>query len=141
MAIPLTVEPARAAAALSDGEQLLIVELPEGDPELLALVREPEDSLAGSMLAAGAGRQGKRTEYRCAACGYGIVVYGHAPSCPMCREACWEHVDWRPFSQLLDFAPFGTGSQRRRFHAPSSPRAEEPIRYLRPSQTGASLEQ
>jgi hypothetical protein len=97
VAIPLTSESAPAAAALSDGEQLLTVALPDGDPELVALVRAAEDSaLAG-------GRQGKRAEYRCAACGYGIVVYGRAPSCPMCRQARWEHLEWRPFSQLLEF--------------------------------------
>ena len=140
MAIPLTSE--FAAAALVDGDRLPSVELRKGDPALVALVRAAEGcEVEGGLVAAGRGRKGKRDEYRCAGCGYGIVVYGQAPNCPMCREACWEHVDWRPFSQLLDFAPFGTGSQRRRFHAPSSPRAEEPIRYLRPSQTGASLEQ
>ena len=143
MAIPLTAEPAPAAAALSDGEQLLIVELPEGDPELVALVREAEESaLEGGMLAAGGARKGKRTEYRCAACGYGIVVYGHAPSCPMCRQARWEHLEWRPFPQLLDdvVLPFGARSQRRRLHAPSSPTAEESIRSLRPGQAGAAPE-
>ena len=112
-----------------------IVELPESDPKLVALVREAGDSEVA------AGRKGKRTEYRCAACGYGIVVYGHAPSCPMCREARWEHLEWRPFSQLLDnvVLPFGARSQRRRLRAPSPRRAEEPIRYLRPpSERGRS---
>jgi hypothetical protein len=94
------------------------------------------------MVAAGPGRTGKRAEYRCAACGYGIVVYGQSLSCPMCREARWEHVEWRPFSQLLDGVALlsGTRSQRRRLHAPSSPTAEESIRYLRPGQAGAALE-
>jgi len=78
---------------------MLIVELRESDPELVALVREAEDS----EVAAGGGRKGKRAEYYCAGCGYGIVVYGQPPSCPMCREPRWEHVEWRPFSQLLDF--------------------------------------
>ena len=55
------------------------------------------------MVAAGRGRKGKRAEYRCASCGYGIVVYGHAASCPMCSGARWEHLEWRPFSQLLNF--------------------------------------
>jgi hypothetical protein len=67
--------------------------------KLVALVREAEDS----EIAAGGGRKGKRAEYYCAACGYGIVVYGQPASCPMCREPRWEHVEWRPFSQLLDF--------------------------------------
>jgi len=49
----------------------------------------------------------------------------------MCSEARWEHVEWRPFSQLLDdlALPFGIQSQRRRLYAPSSPTAEKPIRY------------
>ncbi len=98
MAIPRTSESACPPAALIDGEQISIVELRERDPKLVALVREAKDS----ELAAGGGRKGKRAEYQCAACGYGIVVYGQPPSCPMCREACWEHVEWRPFSQLPD---------------------------------------
>jgi shikimate kinase len=53
-----------------------IVELAEGRPGRVALVRETEDSdVKPGMVAAGGGRKGKRTEYRCAACGYGIVVY------------------------------------------------------------------
>ena len=73
--------------------------------------------------------------------GYGIVVYEQSPSCPMCRETRREQVEWRPFS-LLDRVAllFGTRSQRRRLHAPSSPTAEESIRYLRPGQAAASLE-
>jgi hypothetical protein len=97
VAIPLTCESARPPTALIDGDQISIVELRERDPELVALVREAEDS----EVAAGGGRRGKRAEYQCAACGYGIVVYGQPPSCPMCGEARWEHVEWRPFSQLL----------------------------------------
>ena len=101
MAIRLTSESAPAPAALSDRDQMLIVELRESDPELVALVREAE--VEGGMVAARRGRKGKRAEYRCAGCGYGIIVYGQPPSCPMCREPRWEHVEWRPFSQLLDF--------------------------------------
>jgi hypothetical protein len=97
VAIPLTSVP--APAALSDGDQMLIVEPCEGDPELVALGREAEDSeVEGGMVAVGGGRKGKRAEYRCTVCGYGVVVYGQAPSCPMCGEARWEHVEWRPFS-------------------------------------------
>jgi hypothetical protein len=113
-----------------------IVEVRESDPKLVALVREVE----GFEVAAG--RKGKRAEYRCAACGYGIVVYGGPPGCPMCSEGRWEHVEWRPFSQLLDdlALPVGTESQPRPLHAPSSPPAPEPIRSLRPGQAGAALE-
>jgi rubrerythrin len=82
---------------------MLIVDLRESDPELRALMREAEDSeLEGGMVAAGRSTKGKRAEYRCAGCGYGIIVYGQPPSCPLCREPRWEHVEWRPFSQLLD---------------------------------------
>ena len=117
MAIPLISESAPAAAALIDGDQMSIVELPESDPKLVALVREAGDSEVA------AGRKGKRTEYRCVACGYGIVVRGQPLGCPMCSEARWEHVEWRPFSQSLDglTLPF-----RRRLDAASSPTAEEP---------------
>jgi hypothetical protein len=110
VAIPLTS--GSAPRCLIDGDQMLIVEPREGDPELVA-------------LAAGRGRKGKRAEYRCTACGYGIVVYERPPSCLMCGEARWEHVEWRPFSQLLDdlALPVGTRSQRR-LHAPFSPTAE-----------------
>lgn len=94
MTIPLTAEPARAPAPLGAGDQMLSVEL-----------RESEDSAVAGGPAAGEGRKGKRDEYRCAGCHYGIVVYGPTPSCPMCGETRWQHVAWRPFSQLLDF-PF-----------------------------------
>jgi hypothetical protein len=88
VAIAPTSESAAAPAALIDGEQISIVELCESDPKLVALVPEAGDS---------AGRKGKRAEYRCAACGYGIVVYGRPPEgCPMCSEGRWEHVEWRP---------------------------------------------
>jgi hypothetical protein len=140
VAIPLTSESAPAPAALSDGDQLLIAELRESDPKPVALVREAEDSeVEGGLVVAGRGRRGKRAEYRCAGCGYGVVVYGQPASCPMCREPRWEHVESRPFSQVLDFplaaAASGVASMRLR-----SPTAEEPIRYLRQGQAGASLE-
>ena len=86
MAIPI-YEP--APVALIDGDRILSVEL-----------REAEDAaVEGGMVVAGGGRKGKRAEYRCAACGYGIVVYGHAPSCPMSDEpalAMGGHADAHP---------------------------------------------
>lgn len=126
MAIPLTSGSAPAPAALIDLDRMLIVAPREGDPELVALRREAEDSeVEGGMVTAGPGRKGKRAEYRCTVCGYGIVIYEQSPSCPMCRETRWEHVEWRPFSLLDGVALLsGTRSQRRRRHAPSSPTAE-----------------
>jgi RNA polymerase primary sigma factor len=99
---------------------MLIVEPCEGDPKLAALVCEADDSeVKRGMAVAGGGRKGKRAEYRCAACGCGIVVYEQPPSCLMCSEARWEHVEWRPFSLLVDLAlPVGTRSP-----AKSPPRA------------------
>jgi len=115
-----------------------IVELRESDPKLVALLPEAEDSEVA------AGRKGKRAEYYCTACGYGIVVSGGPPGCPMCSEGRWEHVVWRPSSQqLAELAlplALGTQSQRPRLQAPSSATAEEPLHYLRPDQAGASLE-
>jgi rubrerythrin len=90
VAIPLTAESAPAAAALIDGDQMLIAELREAGEDT-----EVEEG----MVAAEGGRKGKRAEYRCAACGYGIVVYAQPPGCPICSETRWEHVEWRPFSQ------------------------------------------
>jgi hypothetical protein len=58
--------------------------------------------LEGGMVAAGQGGKSKPAEYRCATCGYGIIVYGQPPTCPMCRESSWRHAEGRHFSQLLD---------------------------------------
>jgi len=136
VAIPLTSESARPPAALIDSDHMSIVEVRESDSKLVALVREVE----GFEVAAG--RKGKRAEYYCAACGYSIVLYERPPGCPMCSEARWEHVEWRPSSQLLDdlALPFGTRCQRRPLQAPSSPPAQAPIHSLRPGQAGAALE-
>jgi hypothetical protein len=126
VAIPLRSESAPAPAALGDRDQLPSVELYKRDLELYKR----------------GGGKGKRVEYRCAGCGYGIVVCGQAPSCPMCSGARWQHVEWRPFSQPRDglALPFLTRSRRGRLQAPSSPTVEEPIRSLRLGQAGASLE-
>ena len=124
-------ESAPTPAALIDGGQMLVVELREVG----------EAAVEGGVVAVGRGRRGKRAEYRCTACGYGIVVYGQAPSCPMCSEARWEHVEWRPFSQPLDDVALPSGSRCQRRHlGVSSPTAGGSIRYLRPGRAGASLE-
>jgi hypothetical protein len=116
------------------------VELRESDPTLVALVRAAEDlAVEGGLVVAGRGRRGKRAEYRCASCGYGIIVYGQPPSCPMCREPRWEHVESRPFSQLLDFPLAPAASDVNSARLPS-PTAEEPIRYFPAGQAAASLE-
>ena len=94
VAIPLTIGSVYPhPLPLSDGDQTLSVELREG---------------RGRRGAARHGRgparrEGQRAEYRCVGCGYGLVVHGQPPSCPMCRQARWENAEWRPFSQLPDF--------------------------------------
>jgi hypothetical protein len=98
VAIPLTSECARPpAAALIEGDQISIVEPRERDPELAALVREAKDSEI-----AGGGRKGKRAEYHCAACGYGIVVYGQPPSCRCVARHAGSMLSGGPSPSLLD---------------------------------------
>lgn len=43
----------------------------------------------GYVELAGAG-EAVNGEYHCADCGYGVVVFGLLPECPMCRSAVWE---------------------------------------------------
>jgi rubrerythrin len=47
------------------------------------------DELAGVcvFLAAGWRADG---EFRCAECGYGVIVRSELPQCPMCRGLVWE---------------------------------------------------
>ena len=113
MAIPPTSGPVYPhPLPLSDGDQTLSVELRETD----------DAAIEGGMVAAGRGRKGKRAEYRCVACGYAVVVHGQPPSCPMCRQARWEHAEWRPFSQLLDFpmAPAALDVASTRLSSPTA---------------------
>jgi hypothetical protein len=42
-----------------------------------------------------------RIDLSCAACGYGVAAGVVPVSCPMCREAVWEPVPWRPFSSSV----------------------------------------
>ena len=38
-------------------------------------------------------------EFRCAECGYGVVVSNVLPSCPMCHGDSWHPAPWRPFTR------------------------------------------
>ena len=61
------------------------------------------DAPAGSTPAAGvpvlvaAGRQAEG-EFRCAECGYGVIVRTELPQCPMCRGRVWEGHPDNPFA-------------------------------------------
>ncbi len=37
--------------------------------------------------------------FRCSDCGYGVVVTGALPLCPMCGGAVWEEAPWSPFGR------------------------------------------
>ena len=37
--------------------------------------------------------------FRCVDCGYGVVVTGALPPCPMCGGAAWAVVPWSPFGR------------------------------------------
>jgi len=45
----------------------------------------------------------ERFEYRCGACGYGIVVRDLPDACPMCHAAAWEPSEWRLFGGTSRF--------------------------------------
>lgn len=60
--------------------------------------RRAEDATRGVegdpvFLAAGSAARG---DYRCAECGYGIIVRAVLPECPMCRGAEWERPSTSP---------------------------------------------
>jgi rubredoxin len=38
-------------------------------------------------------------EFRCAECGYGVIVHRGLPPCPMCGGENWQHAPWDPFSR------------------------------------------
>jgi hypothetical protein len=52
---------------------------------------------SGEPVFAAAGREANG-EYRCAACGYGVIVRSVLPACPMCRGLVWEEPSGSPFS-------------------------------------------
>jgi rubrerythrin len=47
----------------------------------------PESSTSEKFLAAGRNAEG---EFRCAECGYGVIVRTVLPQCPMCRGLLWQ---------------------------------------------------
>jgi rubrerythrin len=52
----------------------------------------------------------ERIEYRCVACGYGVVVRNLPDACPMCHAEVWEPSEWRLFSRT----PLFLEADRRR---------------------------
>ena len=48
----------------------------------------------------GAGRRAEG-EFRCAECGYGVIVRKELPQCPMCRGLLWEVPTDSPFASRI----------------------------------------
>ena len=48
-----------------------------------------------ALLTAGSGALG---EFRCAQCGYGVIVRRVLPECPMCRGRSWEDPATSPYT-------------------------------------------
>ncbi len=38
-------------------------------------------------------------EFRCAECGYGVIVQRELPACPMCGGTVWEQSPWSPLTR------------------------------------------
>ena len=108
----------------------------------VALVREAEDAeVERGMVAAARGRKGKRTEYRCAACGYGIVVYERSPAARCVASHAGSMLSGGSHLLCSRILPFPWAPKASDVPpAPSLPMAEESFRYVRPGQAGASLE-
>jgi hypothetical protein len=51
---------------------------------------------------------GDTAELRCGKCGYGIMVSGEPPACPMCRSFAWQTADAGPASSWIG-RPAGSG--------------------------------
>jgi rubrerythrin len=80
---------ARVAIDLGDAAELPEV-LTDAVRSVVAAPSELGDWV--DFLEAGSDARG---EFRCADCGYGVVVQNVLPSCPMCRGAVWERRESR----------------------------------------------
>jgi rubrerythrin len=49
-----------------------------------------------AFLETGASAKGS---FRCSDCGYGVVVTGALPPCPMCGGGVWEEAPWSPLGR------------------------------------------
>lgn len=55
----------------------------------------PDSDGVPAFLTAGSGALG---EFRCAQCGYGVIVRRVLPECPMCRGHSWEDPATSPYT-------------------------------------------
>ena len=71
---------------------------------------------------AGRGELGRKTgkaDLRCSVCGYGLIVIGLPPACPMCRERGWHAVSPTPRHERTSdggaaMSAAASGAERRR---------------------------
>ena len=59
-----------------------LIRFPGRSPQRVVLRDQVESIVPGA--------EAGRAELRCTGCGYGIVVSGILPRCPMCRTSDWE---------------------------------------------------
>jgi hypothetical protein len=64
--------------------------------------------LIAPLLADDPGATSGRTEYRCAGCGYGVIVSDPPRACPMCKTHRWDPVVREPLAH-----PDGLGTDAR----------------------------
>ena len=63
-----------------------------------AVVPRPDGGADGEPAFFDAGREASG-EFRCAECGYGVIVRSILPACPMCRGLLWEEPAASPFAR------------------------------------------
>ena len=90
---------------ISDGEshagtgvlesELGVMQVQDGSRSSAAAVAARERRRAGRSSPPGDEVSG---EFRCAECGYGVIVRSMLPTCPMCRGLVWEEPGGSPFS-------------------------------------------
>ena len=68
------------------------MQMQSGSRSSTATVAAPGSVESGSFAA---GRE-VSGEFRCAECGYGVIVRSMLPACPMCRGLVWEEPGGSP---------------------------------------------
>jgi rubrerythrin len=67
------------------------------DPWAAVLRFERTSLLNADLRSPGETDSSTRAEFRCRACGYGLIRNGPPVVCPMCQAREWEGLPWRPF--------------------------------------------
>jgi hypothetical protein len=61
------------------------------------LEQHPVTDFDGEYVAFRESGEAAKGSFRCSDCGYGVVVTGALPTCPMCGGTVWEESAWSPF--------------------------------------------